>query len=169
MHNTIISDRILDKYIGHGNWKIHDVYKNMRFFLKAAHLHRTAKILDDNHLLHCALREERCHWAFCKLLINLRPEQVLSRDLDGNLPLHIIVASKDLSDKGTFVCFTGCRGKNKLFNIEFVAGGSKSCCEDCLKNEPDELIRESFEINPGASHNIFVFDESSFSKVSFIL
>lgn len=92
MHNTIISDRILDKYIGHGNWKIHDVYKNMRFFLKAAHLHRTAKILDDNHLLHCALREERCHWAFCKLLINLRPEQVLSRDLDGNSPLRIIEA-----------------------------------------------------------------------------
>ena len=103
--NQSLNDKELDTFIGHGNWTIRDVYKKTCLFLKAANLCDGRKSFDDNCSLHCAFRKDSCHWAFCKLLMRLHPEQILARDADGNLPIHVILAAKNTSDEESFLCY----------------------------------------------------------------
>ena len=149
MHDTTISHTILHNFIGCGNWKIGDIYHHTFLFLEAASSYRRGKSLGDAHLLHCAFQEETCPSIFCKLLLKLHPEQVLSRDSNGKLPIHLIAAAKDESDEKSFLCFDCYEKKTKLFNIYFIDGKTKYCCEDCLKFESATSISESFQITPG--------------------
>ena len=57
--------------------------------------------------------------------MQLHPEQVLLRDVDGNLPIHTIIASKDLSDEESFMCYDCFTTKSKLINIEYLDGDCK--------------------------------------------
>jgi len=149
VHNPTICDQILDCLIGHGNWKIRDIYQKACLFLKAAYHHRRGKVLDDSYLLHCSLREETCHWAFSKLLMTLHPEQILRRDIDGNLPFQIITASSETCDENTFFCYDCFRKGNKLVYAEFINGDSKYCCQNCIERESKQSINKSFFIRPG--------------------
>jgi len=146
--NDIITHELLDDYIGYGDWKIRDICEKAHLFLKAASLYRSGKALDDNYLLHCALKEECCHCAFCSLFMKLHPEQVFRRDLDGKLPIHIITASRNLSDENTLLCFDCFTNKTKLINVDYHNGSTKYCCEECLEYEPKNLIKDSFNITP---------------------
>ena len=74
VHNPTICEKVLNYFIGHGDWKIRDILQKTIVFLRAANIYRRGKTLDDSNLLHAALREESCHWAFCKLLMKLYPE-----------------------------------------------------------------------------------------------
>ena len=116
---------------------------------------------DDNQLLHCTLREESCHWAFCKMLMKLHPEQMLEKDSDGNLPVHIITAAVETSDEDTFLCHDCLMKESKLVYAEFTNGDSNYCCETCLERESKKSIRHSFQIKPGT--------QCFFVKVTFLI
>ena len=116
-------------------------------FLEAANLYRRGKVLDNTCLLHCAFQES-CHWAFCKLLMILNPSQVLQRDSDGNLPIHIITACTESSDGETFICLSCFLNKGELFHVVFLNGHDTYCCYDCLRHEPKEKVKEVFPIRP---------------------
>ena len=131
------------------------IYHNACLFLKAANLIEKGKPLEDSNLLHCALRNESCPSAFSKLLIKLHPEQALTRDIDGNLPIHIITGSRDTSDEDCFLCFDCFEKKSKLVSMEYHNGKGKYCCEDCLEMEPSQPIKYSFSMIPGKFHTIY--------------
>ena len=139
--------RIADKInlTGHGDWTIGDVCKKTTLFLKAANLYKN-KACDN--LLHCALGEESCYYAYCNYILNLYPEQALKKDSHGNLPIHIICSSKELSDEETFLCLDCYSTKSYLIFVEFLNGSSKYCCKECMQFESCG-ISKSFEITPG--------------------
>ena len=141
--------KVLDNDTGLGGWKIGDVYKKSCLLLNAANIHRKGKEYDGSYFLHSALREESCHWAFCKLLMKLHPNEVLQRDLEGNLPIHIICASTQLSEKETFLCIDCYMPKSPLVGMELDDGATKYCCEDCFEFEPMQPIINSFYLRPG--------------------
>ena len=114
VQTTMVSSIALDREIGQRNWKTRDVYQKACLFLRAANLHKYNEARHDTCLLHCALREESCHWAFCKLFMKLHPEAILKRDSDGNLPIHIIAAARNLSDEESFLCTDCFSTKSKL-------------------------------------------------------
>ena len=143
-----------DHTFGHGNWTKGDIYDKACLFLKAANVYQRKRLLDNKFLLHVALREESCHWAFCKLLIKLHPEQVLTRDKDENLPIHIITAAKDKSDENTFLCYDCFMTKSNLVNIEYLNGRSEYCCEECFSFKPEETIKQVHYIRPGKKCNL---------------
>ena len=145
--NESIDYKVLNKFTGHGDWKVRDIYGKACSFLKAANLYRKVNTYNEHLLVHSALREESCHWAFCKLFMNLHPEQVLRRDFEGNLPIHIIAASKESSDKETLLCVDCFMSKSMLVGMEFINGDTKYCCEECFKFEPKNLISKSFNFN----------------------
>ena len=149
MHDTRVSNVLLDNFIGCGNWKVGDIYQHTILFLKAVSLYRRGKVPGDNHLLHCALQEKTCQSIFCKLILKMHPEQALRRDQSMKLPIHLITACRDVSDEESFLCFDCYTKKSKLFNIYFKDGASKYCCENCLHLEPRESISELVEIEPG--------------------
>ena len=140
----------LNKATGIGNWKYQDIYDKGCRFLEAAICSKNIESNNETSLLHIALRKESCHWAFCKLLMTLQPEQVLNKDSDGNLPIHIILASRDLSDEDTFTCFDCFTTKPKLMNIKYMTGESKHCCEDCYEMNSKTSMKKLTIIEPGA-------------------
>ena len=82
--------------------------------------------------------------------MKLHPEQLLNKDSNGDLPIHIILASTESSDEVTFSCFDCFTEQSKFLGVEYVNGESKYCCEDCLESRSEEIpIRNSFEIRPG--------------------
>ena len=139
---------VLNNATGHGDWNILDIYQKTCLFLKAANLCRRGEVLDDTCLLHCALQES-CHWAFCKLLMMLHPNSILQRDLNGNLPIHIITACGDTSDEKTFLCLDCFEIKNDLVYVELVNGRDLYCCLDCLQHETYGKVMRSCRIRPG--------------------
>jgi len=147
--NPILYDQFLDSFIGHGDWKIRDVYQKACLFLKMAYLNRRGKILDDRFLLHCSLREESCHWAFSKLIMKLHPEQMFIKDDDGNLPLQIITSSNEICDQNTFLCFDCFTKDSALIFSEFINADSKYCCQYCFERESAEPETRAFLIRPG--------------------
>ena len=153
LYQTINEDN-LDEYIRYGDWKVRDIYEKACLFLKASHICK-GKIFDDDYLLHYALQEESCPWAFCKLLLAMHPSQILRRDLDGNLPLHILAACKESSDEKSFLCFDCFKKKSELVHVEFMDCGTKYCCKDCLQHESKEL-KEFFRISSGMYHVIIL-------------
>lgn len=78
----------------------------------------------------------------------LHPEQILRRDLDGNLPIHIAAASKDASDEETFLCVDCFSKKSKLVNVDCSNGYTKYCCETCVERVPIK-ISKTYCIRPG--------------------
>jgi len=149
VHYQIQCDMILDRTVGYGNWKIHDIYDKTCLFLKAASIYRNGKTFDDAYLLHWALREKSCHMAYCKFLLRMHPDQILKKDLDGNLPIHIIAASKESSDEKTFICLDCFTKGEKLSYVEFFDGESKYCCDSCLETTSEKSRKGSFSIRPG--------------------
>ena len=149
LHNhDKISNDALDDYIGYGNWRVRDICHKACLLLKAAIRHRRSAHHSCN-LLYCALREECCPPAFSKLLIKLHPDQVLKVDNEGNLPIHAIMACRDLSDENSFLCFDCFNQKSKLVNVDYQNGDSKYCCEDCLERESKQLIKKLLNVRPG--------------------
>ena len=61
----------------------------------------------------------------------LLPKYTLEKDDDGNLPIHIIITSKEVSDEENLFLI-----KNMLVYTEFEDGEIKYCCEDCFNSEP---------------------------------
>ena len=149
LHDEITIHQIHEYVVGAGNWAIFDIYQKGCLFLKSANLHYKGQALDDDHLLHFALREESCHFAFCKLLMIMHPDQVMKRDADGNLPIHVITASKEKSDVESFLCFDCYLIKSKLVNIEYKNGDTEYCCEDCFKSKSGDLMSKAYYISPG--------------------
>ena len=146
--NPTRTDEILDYYIGNGDWKAREIYQKGCLLLKAAHACKNGESLSESNLLHCAFMEKSCHWAFCRLLMELHPEQVLARDSDGNLPIHTIAAAKEKSDRDTFFCIDCCNDDSKLVSIQFLNGYFKYCCEECFESEPRDSISESYVMSP---------------------
>ena len=144
-----IDYKVLHKFTGHGDWKVGDIYGKACIFLKAANLYRKGNTYNEQLLVHSALCEESCHWAFCKLFMNLHPEQVLQRDSEGNLPIHIIAASKESTDEETLLCVDCFLSKSTLVGVEFINGDTKYCCEECFKFEPRNIRFKSFNMRPG--------------------
>ena len=144
-----ISKCILDNYILQGNWKIKDIYQKACLFLKAANLSNDVEASADTYLLHSVIREESCHWAFCKLFINLNLEQVLLKDVDGNLPIHIVTSARNLSDEESFLCIDCFTKKSKLVHRIFLNGNTDYCCQDCSEREQRQPISETIYIEPG--------------------
>jgi len=140
-------NKVLDKTTGHGDWKVKDIYEKTCLFLRAANICKMGKSYDESCLLHSALREESCHWAYCKLLLMLHPEQLLKKDANGNLPIHIATASKEMSDVDTFLCMDCFTKRNTLVRIEFLNGETRYCCDDC--SEFESRTYKSFDIKPG--------------------
>ena len=159
-NNKTVDYEALDDYVRHGDWKVQDIYRKACLFLKAASLHGKGESLHYGNLLHCALREEYCPLAFSTLLIKLHPEQALKRDIDGNLPIHIITGLRDMSDEDCFLCFDCFEKKSKLVSIDYPNGDGKYCCDKCLEMEPNQSIKHSFSMTPGKSHTNFVIDYS---------
>ena len=93
---TSAISNVLGDEVDQGNWKIRDIYEKSCLLLKAANFRNIFTSFDDTCLLHSVIREESCYWAFCKLILDLHPEQILKRDGDGNLPIHIITAARNL-------------------------------------------------------------------------
>jgi len=157
--NSIISNELLEHSTGRGDWKIQDIYAKTCIFLKAAYLYRNKQIAScnlSNYLLHSALREESCHWSFCNLIMRLHPEQILVKDNNGNLPIHIIAASNKSSDEDTFLCTDCFMRHNELICMEYVNGDTRYCCKDCFEFEPIETIKKAFEIKPGECACVFL-------------
>ena len=144
-----ISNHILDDEIGQGNWKIRDVYEKAFLFLWAINSREDTAACDDAPLLHSMIREESCHWAFCQFLIKLHPEQVLQRDAKGNLPIHIIAAARNRSDKESFLCIDCFTAKDRLIYAEFANGDTDYCCEDCFERKPTTFLTKVVCISPG--------------------
>ena len=151
VHNQTLSDKILCNAI-HGDLNIQDIYQKACLLLKAANVYRKIEKQDDACLLHSALREQSCHWAFCKLLMMLYPAQLLKRDVYGKLPMQIISAARDLSDEDTFMCFNCITKYSELVHAEFLNGDTRHRCEHCLKHDPNKSISEVFYIGPIAQH-----------------
>ena len=149
LYDEITIDQVHEYVVGVGNWEIFDIYHKGCLFLKAASLCYSGETQNDDHLLHFALCEESCHWAFCKLLMIMHPEQVLMRDKNGNLPIHIIASSKEKSDVETFLCFDCYLIKSKLVNIEYQDDDTEYCCEDCFKSKSGDLMSKAYHITPG--------------------
>ena len=149
LQTSQISDDIFDNEIGQGNWKIRDLYQKVCLFLTAANHHKNGKKHDASYLLHIALREKSCNWAFCKLLMALHPEQILKRDIDGNFPIHIIVAARNLSDEDSFLCVDCYENKSNLKHIEFLNGDTDYCCEECLEFKSGEITKKILNVRPG--------------------
>ena len=149
LHDEITIHQVHEYVVGAGNWAIFDIYQKGCLFLKTANLHYRGQALDDDHLLHFALREESCHFAFCKLLMIMHPDQLMKRDADGNLPIHIITASKEKSDVESFLCFDCYLIKSKLVNIEYKNGDTEYCCVDCFKSKSGDLMSKAYYISPG--------------------
>jgi len=141
------SDKVFENNTGIGDWKVKDIYEKTCLFLKAANIYRMVQPYDESYLLHCALREESCHWAYCKLLTMLHPEEVLKKDSNGDLPIHIITASREVSDEETFLCMDCFTKKSTLVCMEFLNGQTSYCCRDCFEIESEAC--KSFYINPG--------------------
>ena len=127
--------------------KVKDVYEKACMFLKAPNLCKMIKSYNETHLLHYALCRESCHWACCKLLIMLYPKEILKKDFNGNLPIHIISASKEVSDESTFLCMDCFSRKNALICMEFSNGYTTCSCESCFNFESE--VHKSFDINSG--------------------
>ena len=147
--NKVTQNNLLDIDTGFGDWKIQDIYEKTCIFSKAADICKMEKTNDESSLLHSALREESCYLAFCRLIIKLHPNQVLERDSDGNLPIHVIAASREISDEETFLCMNCFMMKSVLVHAEFCNGQNMCCCEDCLHVESRESICKSFYMSPG--------------------
>ena len=157
---------VLDNEIGQGNWTFRDVYQKACLFLSAANFRQNAIACANACLVHAAMREESCHLAFCELLMKLHPEQVLGRDADGNLPIHIIASAKDLSDEKSFLCIDCSSNKSKLVHMEYLDGGTNYCCVDCLARESRQSIRRAFCLEPGKLYfNKISFNQNPFSFI----
>ena len=116
-------------------------------FLQAASIYKALKLNDVTCLLHAALREESCHWAYCKLLILLHPEEILKKDSNGDLPIHIVAASKEISDEHTFVCMHCFSRRNTLTCMDFSNGDVRYSCGDCFEFESQAC--KLFHVDPG--------------------
>jgi len=138
-------DKVLNRMTGIGKWKIRDIYDNACLFLNAANLHKNIEA-GSTTLMHAALREESCHFAFCKLIMKVHPEQVLVKDIYGDLPIHVIVKSKEVTDGKTFLCMDCFMTRNKLMSIESPNNVMKYLCQECL--EFDNIKSKSSCINP---------------------
>ena len=149
VQTSTISDFNLDNDIGQGNWKIRDIYRKACLFLRAADLHEDVEALDDTCLLHSAIREETCHWAFCKLFLSLNLGQVLQKDVDGNLPIHIATSTRNLSDEESLFCIDCSEVKSKLVSHTFLNGNTVYYCIDCSERDSRQSIIETFYIEPG--------------------
>ena len=149
LHSPITCINDLERFVGVGSWTLLDIYQKGCSLLKAANINRHGKILNENDLLHCALREGSCHWGFCKLLAKLHPEQALQKDKDGNLPIHIIATSKDSCDEETFLCMDCFMDKSELVSIMHRNGDTKYCCDDCFECEERESIIKAFSVKSG--------------------
>ena len=147
VNNEIICDEILNKDTGDGEWKIKDIYDKTRLFLNAINLYKKIDAKSTT-LFHTSLREESCHFSFCKLLMKLHPDQVLIKDINGNLPIHIIAASKEVSDEETFLCVDCFTTKSSLVSTEFPTGEMKYCCKECFEFEIIEPMSKSRYIKP---------------------
>ena len=134
VRNPSITNEALNNPMGYGNWTIQDVYQKTCLFLNAASdfLWNT-KPNDSLLTLHSSLKLESCHFAFCKLILMLQPGQALIKDPDGNLPIHIILASTEIYDKETFLCTDCFSKKNELVSMECENCTSNFCCEDCFQ------------------------------------
>ena len=88
--------------------------------------------------------------------MKLHPEQVLEKDDDGNVPIHIITVFRELSDIISFLCFDCFTNKSELLNIEYDNGTSKYYCLDCLEWKSKILIDISFKIKPGKLFSLLI-------------
>ena len=75
-------------------------------------------------------------------------EQVLTRDANGNLPIHIITAFKEKYAE-TFLYFDCYLIKSKLVNIEYTNGDTEYCCVACFKSKSGDLMSKAYYISPG--------------------
>ena len=82
-------------------WILHEVYVKSVLLLRAKtmkHFNRHAVMHDRSWLLiHSACKEDACPWSFCHLYLRLYPREAMVADADGNLPIHIIAASRETS------------------------------------------------------------------------
>ena len=94
----------------------------------------------------------------------LHPEQILMRDVDENLPIHIIAAARNLSDEESILCVDCFENKQNLVHTEFLNSSADYCCEDCFEFESKELIKRKLIIKPGMH-----IDSSIFTKFLFLI
>ena len=148
-------DGFMEKHVGYGTWKVGDVYQKFYLFLNAASSFLQDKPADRSEFaLNLFLKLEYCTFAFCKLIMMLQPEQVLQRDPEGNLPIHVILSSREACDQATFVCLDCLGLKSELVCSEDQNGIAEYCCTDCFYHDPMTLEeKEPFCMRPGACCN----------------
>ena len=91
------------------------------------------QLYDATHLLNSALCKESYHWAYCKFLMMLYPREAPKKDINGDLPIHIVTALRELSDEETFLCMDCFTKKSTLMCMKFLNSEMKYCCRDCFK------------------------------------
>ena len=166
IQNSIASDRVLDDDTGQGNWSVGDIYQKACLLLWAANFRNDSTVRGDTCLLHSAMREESCPWAFGMLLIKLHPEQVLERDANRSLPIHIIASTKNMSDESSLFCIDCCTTKSKIVHMEYLDRGTNYCCEDCFERESKQSMRKIVYIEPGKLYfQKFFLTKNSFSFI----
>ena len=80
---------------------------------------------------------------FSKLLMMIYSDEIIKRDLDGNLLIHILIVVQEKSNKITFWYREYFMNKNNLMRIKFITDNTKYYCEDYLKNSPKMLIHDT--------------------------
>merc|ERR1712232_1514354 len=46
-----------------------------------------------SHILHSAIKSQQCPWSFCELFLQLHPDEFISRNSEGMLPIELIAKS----------------------------------------------------------------------------
>ena len=115
--------------------------------LKAATMeHFSQSNHDDSNwsALHAVCEVDVCPWSFCNLLMQVHTEEAMKADVNGNLPIHIILsASKDLSDEHTIKC-SYCGTEEKVYyapNEDDQFSGLCCECHDANVEDAEERIK----------------------------
>ena len=131
---------------GCGNWKLGDIYKKTLLFLQVA-----SNMADDTWKdlpVHCSFKFESVHWAYAKLILLLHPTHVLLKDKQGNLPIHIILSSDEVTDKGVLECICCSGDSNELYNVETADGGRYNFCDLCGEDMDGLNVAQKTVIKP---------------------
>merc|ERR1712228_276039 len=113
---------------------IRGLYRNACFFLKAATIYNSSPLAkkDENWMvLHSALKHQSCPRSFCKLILSLHPGQVLEKDDNGDLPIHIICGAKE--SNGAFECGMCSCPPEYLIHFHIQNGANEKYCFECFE------------------------------------
>ena len=134
----------------------HHLYSKGILMLKAVTMEHFSQSNHDSNnwfVLHAACKVDACPWSFCKLLLQAHADEAMKADVNGNLPIHIILsASKDLSDEHTIKCYY-CGTVEKVHYAPFEDDQFSGLCSDC-HDEVEDAEERVHCMEPGKCHFI---------------